>query len=321
MSAQSAGTWPRRLALAGQPVTGIARGAQFAAIRRNGLTLIENGERRRAAIACFEQPAEAGPQDFVFLTMKAHAVPGVAESIAPLLGPDTAVITACNGFPWWYFHALDLPDAAPPLERVDPGGRLWTSIGPQRAVGSVVYPAARTPEPGLVEHIFSNRFTFGEPDGSISERLRTLVSLFTTAGFDAPLVTDIRTEIWTKLVMNAAYNPVSLLTGGTLGDMLEDPAVNRFLRRLMSEAACVAASLGIDLPLLPEQFNLAHATARRRTRLRCCRDLEAGRMIELDPIVGVIGDLARSKGIATPTLDAMFALAGQRARLAGCYDA
>jgi len=309
-----------RFALAGQPVTGIARGAQLAAIRRNGLILIENGERLTASIACVEEPADAGPQDFVFLTMKSHAVPSVAATIAPLLGADTVVITACNGFPWWYFHALDRSDKAPILERVDPGARLWNAIGPQRAIGSVVYPAARTPEPGMVEHIFGNRFTLGEPDGSMSERVRILADLCAAAGFEAPVVADIRTEIWAKLVMNAAYNPVSLLTGGTLGDMLDDAGVHSLLARLMGEVVRVAATLAVVLPLAPEQLiGLTRPLGAHQTSM--LQDLEAGRAVELDTIVGAIRDLARLSGVATPVLDAIFALASQRARLAGCYDA
>jgi len=309
-----------RLALAGQPVTGIARGAQLVAIQRNGLTLIENGVRQTASITCVGEPAEAGPQDFVFLTMKSHAVPAVAASIAPLLGADTAVITACNGFPWWYFHGLEPAGEVSILERVDPGGRLWTAIGPQRAIGSVVYPAARTPEPGIVEHVFGNRFTFGEPDGSLSGRVKNLAALFVAAGLEAPVVTDIRTEIWAKLVLNAAYNPVSLLTGGTLGDMLDDAAVHRLLERLMREVVCVAAALGIDLPLSPEQLiGLTRPLGAHKTSM--LQDLEAGRAVELDTLVGAVQDLARLNRVVTPTLDAMFALAAQRARLMDCYHA
>jgi 2-dehydropantoate 2-reductase len=307
-----------RLALAGQQVTGIARGRQLDAIRENGLTLIESGQRRTAQIDCVENPAEAGPQDVVFMTMKSHTAPAVADSIAPLLGPDTVVVSAGNGLPWWYFYRADIDEPPAFLANVDPGGRLWHSIGPERAIGSVVYPAARVIEPGVVEHVFSDRFTLGEPDGSASERVTVLQTMLGAAGLDAAAVTDVRAEIWAKLIANCAYNPVSVITNATLGDMLDDADVYGMLERIMAEAADVAAAVDVKLPVTPKQLlELTRPLGAHKTSM--LQDLEAGRSIELDTIVGSIRELARHYNLATPTIDTVSALAAQRARLAGCY--
>jgi 2-dehydropantoate 2-reductase len=307
-----------RLALAGQTVAGIARGAQLTAIRKNGLSLIEAGERRTVHIDVCEDPAEAGPQDVVFMAMKSHSAPAVAEAIGPLLGPHTIVVTAANGLPWWYFYQSHV-DAHPPfLEHVDPGARLWQSIGPERAIGSVVYPAARVAEPGVIEHVFGDRFTLGEPDGSISERVEGLQAMLTEAGLDAATVTDIRAEIWAKLVANCAYNPVSIITDATLGDMLDAPDVYRLLERIMTEAADVAAAVNIDLPVTPKQLlELTRPLGAHKTSM--LQDLQAGRSVELDTIVGAIRELGCHYRVATPAIDSVSALATQRARLAGCY--
>jgi len=308
-----------RLALAGEQVTGIARGAQLDAIREQGLTLVADGERRTARFSCVDSPAEAGIQDFVLLTLKSHALPGIVQSIGPLLGPDTTVVTACNGLPWWYFYGASTDGRDETLESVDPGGRLWCTIGPERALGCVVYPAARVIEPGVVAHVFGDRFSLGEPVvDAVGPRSIELANILAGAGFDAPLAGDIRAEIWLKLVANAAYNPVSILTGGTIGKMLDDPAVSGLLQAMMNESVTVAAALGVTLPLEPAQL-LAATRPFGAHRTSMLQDLDAGRSVELDPIVFAITELARRYGLATPLLDSIAALAAQRARLVGCY--
>lgn len=306
-----------RLAMSGCPVTGIARGAQLKAIQRNGLTLQADGESHRVKIECFERPADAGPHDIVFLTMKSHALPAIAADIGPLLGPDTCVVTATNGLPWWYFAGLDATDSTP-LNSVDPGGALWRNIGPERAIGAVVFPAARVVEPGVIEHVFGSRFALGEPDGHLSERIRALSAKLEAAGFSAPVLADVRTELWTKLVANAAYNPVSILTGGTLGALLDDPGTCAVLERLMKECTAVANALGIE-PTMPPGELLERTRALGTHKTSMLQDLEAGRSVELDPIVGSVHELAERAGVDTPALDFVVALARQRARLAGCY--
>lgn len=308
-----------RLALAGQHVTGVARGQQLDAIRENGLSLIEEGRRRTVRIDCVEDPAEAGPQDVVFMTMKSHSAPAVAESIAPMLDSETIVVTTGNGFPWWYFYQSNLRDHPEYLRHVDPAARLWKSIGPERAIGSVVYPAARVSEPGVIEHVFGDRFTLGEPDGSMSDRVRMLASMLTEAGLDASAIDDIRSEIWAKLVANCAYNPVSVISNATLGGMLDDPDVYRMLEQIMIEASALAAELKVRLPLTPKQLlELTRPFGVHKTSM--LQDIEAGRPIELDPIVGAIRELAQYYDVATPTIDIVSALAAQRARLADCYS-
>ncbi len=302
-----------RLALSGEVVTGIARGEQLAAIRERGLMLIQDGERLTPSLECVEQPADLGPQDFVFLTMKSHTAPAIAESIAPLLGPDTVVVTACNGFPWWYFHAANIPGEAPVLDSVDPDGRLSHGIGPGRAIGSVVYPAARVAEPAVIEHVFGNRFSIGEPDGSISVRLQELAQIMTRAGFDVAAIPNIRVEIWVKLVANAAFNPVSLLTGQTLAEMLDNVETYARLKKIMAEAAAVAAALGIQLPMQADELlKLSRPFGAHKTSM--LQDFEAGREVELDTIVGSISELARFYGMSTPALDTVLQSARQRVK-------
>ena len=307
-----------RLALAGQHVTGIARGRQLDAIREKGLSLIEAGQRRTVQIECVEDPAEAGPQDVVFMTMKSHSAPAVAESILPMLNSNSVVVTTGNGFPWWYFYGSNRRNHPEFIGHVDPGARLWRNIGPERAIGSVVYPAARVSEPGVIEHVFGDRFTLGEPDGSISDRVRMLAAMLTEAGLEASAVEDIRSEIWTKLVANCAYNPVSVITNTTLGGMLDDPEVYRMLERIMMEASELATAMGVRLPLTPKQLlELTRPFGAHKTSM--LQDIEAGRPVELDTIIGAVRELALYYGVATPTIDSVSALATQRARLAGCY--
>jgi len=306
-----------RLAMAGHPVTGIARGPQLDAIRHNGLTLLADGESHQVSIECVERPADAGPQDIVFLTLKSHVLPAIAADIGSLLGPKTIVVTAMNGLPWWYFFGTGQTDNTP-LESVDPGGALWRNIGPERAIGAVVFPAARVVEPGVIEHVFGTRFALGEPDSRSSERISALSAVLEEAGFSAPVLADIRTELWTKLVANAAYNPISILTGSTLGALLDDPGTTAVLERLMNECTAVANALGIE-PTMPPAELLERTRALGAHKTSMLQDLEAGRSVELDPIVGSVHELAERAGVDTPALDFVVALARQRARLAGCY--
>lgn len=307
-----------KLAMAGVRVTGISRGAQAEAIRSKGLTLIEQGRRDTVQIRTAASPQEAGQQEVVFLTLKANDLPGIAASLRPLLGPGTSVVTVGNGFPWWYFFRAGPGGANPTLASVDPRGALWRLVGPEHAIGCVVYPAARIVEPAVIEHVYGNRFSLGEPDGTISERLKAIAAMMKSAGLDAPVRQDIRTEIWTKLAVNAAYNPVSILTTGTLGQMLDDVGTANTLHALMSESMSVALSLGVKVPLQPRQLmELTRPLALHKTSM--LQDLEAARRIEIDPIAGAVVELARLRNVRTPALDAVLALARLRARLAGCY--
>lgn len=307
-----------RLALAGVRVTGICRGAQLEVVRSRGLTLVEQGRRETVQIRAVGSAQEAGQQDVLFLALKANDLPGVAPSLRPLLGPDTVVITVGNGFPWWYFFRATPGGVNPTLASVDPRGALWRLIGPEHALGCVVYPAARVTAPGVVEHVYGNRFAIGEPDGSVSQRVRQVSAMLQAAGLEAPVRQDIRTELWTKMAMNAAYNPVSVLTGATLGQMIEDLGCANTLHAVMTETSAVAASLGVRVPLQPRQLmELTRPLALHKTSM--LQDLEAARRLEVDPIAGAIAELARLRNVKTPTLDAVLALTRLRGRLAGCY--
>lgn len=308
-----------RLARAGVRVTGICRGAQLDAIRARGLTLVERGERETVKIRAVGSTQEAGQQEVLFLTVKSSDLPAVASTLRPLLGASTVVVTVGNGFPWWYFFRAAPGSVNPTLSSVDPRGALWRLIGPEHALGCVVYPAARVTAPGVVEHVYGNRFSLGEPDGTVSERVRMVSAMLQSAGLEAPVRQDIRMEIWTKLAMNAAYNPVSVLTGATLGQMLDDLGTANTLNAIMNETAAVALSLGVKVPLNPRQLmELTRPLALHKTSM--LQDLDAARRIEIDPIAGAVVEIARLRNVKTPALDTVLALARLRGRLAGCYE-
>ena len=233
-----------KLALAGLDVTLIARGPHLAAMRKDGLRLIEGEAEHRVRPRCLADGREAGPQDYVILTVKAHSLTPALDAITPLLGPETAVVTAQNGIPWWYFYKLPGPWQDHRLESVDPGGRIWQAIGPQRAIGCVVYPACEVVAPGVIRHVEDSRFSLGEPDGTRSQRAVRLARALVGAGLRAPLRGRIRREIWLKLWGNVALNPLSALTRATLAEICAQPATRAFARAVMAEVEAVAAALG-----------------------------------------------------------------------------
>jgi 2-dehydropantoate 2-reductase len=307
------------LALAGEEVTLIARGAQLDAIRERGLRLVRDGEERVAHPRALADPAGAGPQDVVMLAVKAHSLPELAGRLGPLFGPETAVVTMVNGIPWWYFHRHPEPQRDWILDTVDPGGRIWRAIGPERAIGCVVYPACDVPEPGLVVHESDDRFTLGEPDGASSERCRRLSEVMGRARLKAPVRAHIRNEIWIKLWGSATFNPISVLTGATLDVIVGDPDTRAICQGLMLEIQAVAEVLGVRFGI-PIDRRLAGAAAVGAHRTSMLQDLERGRRLEIDALVGAIQELGRRVGVATPKLDAILALVVQRARTAGLYQ-
>ena len=296
-----------QLALAGEDVTLIARGAHLAAMQANGVRLLFGDEQRIARPRCVEDPAEAGPQDYVFLTLKAHQLPVVADCIPALLGAETAVVTAQNGVPWWYFHRLEGPWEGRRLESVDPGGRLWETIGPQRVIGCVVYPAAEIADPGVIRHIEGDRFSLGEPDGSKTERTARLARALIAAGLRAPVRPRIRNELWVKLWGNVAFNPISALTGAALDVICADPAARALARAVMVEAQAVAEALGERFRIdVDQRIDGAARVGAHRTSM--LQDVERGRRTEVEALVGGVAELGRITGVATPNIDAMYAL-------------
>jgi 2-dehydropantoate 2-reductase len=292
-----------KLALAGADVTLIARGPHFAAMQRDGLKLIEAGSEVVTHPKLAGDSRDAGPQDYVILAVKAHSVSPALDAIVPLLGPETAVVTAQNGVPWWYFYGLEgWQDRH--LESVDPGGRIWDTIGPQRVIGCVVYPAAEIESPGVIRHIDDNRFSLGEPDNSRSDRASALAQALIGAGLRAPLRRNIRSEIWVKLWGNVAFNPLSALTRGTLAQILTEPATREFARKIMLEVEGIAGAFGEKMAVdVDARLNGAAEVGEHKTSM--LQDLELGRPMEVNAIVSAVVELARITSVETPNLDAL----------------
>lgn len=299
-----------RLSLAGEQVTFIARNRNLEAIQARGFRLIlEDGTEQHAPDArAVQRYADAGVQDVVLLTVKAHQVSELLPDFEHLLGPQTMVVTMINGIPWWYFHRLSGEYEGRNLESVDPGGRINAAIGAERIIGSVVYPAAELVEPGVVRVIDGNRFTLGEPDGSRSERIEALSQVFMRAGFKAPVSKDIRGEIWLKLWGNLSFNPISALTHSTLEDICTFEPSRALAASMMGEAQTIAEKLGVVFKISLEK-RIAGAQAVGAHKTSMLQDVEHGRAMELDALVGSVVELGRITGTPTPTIDAIYAAA------------
>jgi 2-dehydropantoate 2-reductase len=298
-----------KLALAGEDVTFIARNQNLAAINAHGFKLIlEDGREQHAStVRAVQAMAEAGPQDAVLLTVKAHQVKDLLPGLRALFGPETLVVTMINGLPWWYFHKLAGPYEGRQLESVDPGGVIARHIEPERVIGSVVYPAAELVAPGVVKVIEGNRFTLGEPDGSRSPRIEALSQVMMKAGFKAPISKDIRGEIWVKLWGNLSFNPISALTHATLRDICRFPATRELAASMMREAQALGEKLGVAFKVSLDQ-RIAGAEAVGAHKTSMLQDVEAGRALELEALVGSVTELGRLTGTPTPTIDAVYAL-------------
>ena len=307
------------LAKAGADVSLVARGPHLAAMQANGLILETSEGRETVPVTASDNPAELGVQDYVIITLKAHSVPGVIDAMQPLLGPDTAVVFAVNGVPWWYFHTLGGDLEGRRVETVDPGGKIWDGIGPERALGCVVYPAAEVLEPGVIKHLAGDRFSIGEPNGEKSERAQELSNLLKTAGLRAPVRPRIRDEIWVKLWGNCSLNPISALTGATVEEMCTAADVRATVKNIMLEAQNVGEALGVKFAIDVEK-RIAGAEAVGAHKTSMLQDLERGRPMEIDALVAAVAELGQLTGVETPTLDVVLGLVKQRARIAGCYD-
>ena len=307
-----------KLAAAGADVSLVARGPHLRAMQERGLTLIEEGERRTVAVRAAEDPAALGLQDYVVVTLKAHSVPPVVARMQPLIGPETTIVSGVNGVPWWYFHKIGGPLEGTRLQSVDPGDAQWRGFGPDRVLGCVVYPAAEVEEPGIIRHIEGNRFSLGEPDGSKSDRAERLSAALTSAGLKAPVRPRIRDEIWVKLWGNLSFNPISALTHATLDVLCTDPGTRGVARAMMLEAQTIAEALGVRFPIdVDRRIEGGAAVGAHRTSM--LQDLDAGRPMEIDALVGAVQELGRLTGTATPTIDTVLALVRLRARVAGLY--
>lgn len=333
------------LARSGVDTTLIARGPHLAAMQRKGVTVIaqdgvcnpqdgahdvRDGAHAKDGVHdaldalharpfCTGDPGEAGPQDYVIVALKAHSAPKVVDAMQPLLGPDTAVVTAQNGVPWWYFHKAGGRLEGHVLESVDPGGRQWKGIGPERAIGCVVYAATEIVEPGVIRHIYGNRFTLGEPSGEKTPRVKALSRALAAAGLRAP-VRSIRDEIWVKLWGNVSFNPISALTLATLDRIATETGTRAVARAMMTEAKQIGEVLGIRFRIdLEKRIEGTAAVGAHRTSM--LQDLESGRAMEIDAVVAAVQEMGRLVGVETPTIDVVLALVRQRAEVAGLYEA
>lgn len=305
------------LARAGHDVSVVARGAQLDAIRDKGLTLEFEGTRETVKVAASDDPADLGPQDAVFLSVKATALADVVSRLAPLLGPGTVVVTAQNGIPWWFFDGFG-PRPGLRLKATDPDGALAAALPAERVIGCVLHIGCTVPEPGLVVHSSQNGFLLGEPSGAATPRLAALVDTLSGAGLGARAVDDIQQQYWTKLLGNMSFGPISLLTGGTNDEIATDPGIRMVCTRMIEEINAV----GEAYDLVPgmetgKRIDLGGSLVGFKTSMR--QDFERGRPVELDAIVAAPREMGALAGVDTPTVDTVYALAAQAARLAGLY--
>ncbi|MBU1211611.1 MAG: 2-dehydropantoate 2-reductase [Alphaproteobacteria bacterium] len=303
---------------AGVDVSVVARGPHLEAIKANGLKLIVNNEEKIAHVRAAKNPEDLGVHDYVIVAVKSHQAWDAAEHMLPLIGPQTHVVTAQNGIPWWYFHGLKGPWEDKQLESVDPGGRQWRAIGPERAIGCTVYPAAEITGPGVITHTYGDRYNLGEPNGEITPRVKALADVLEASGLKCRIYDQIRDDIWLKLWGNLCFNPISALTHATLDVVATDPGTRAVAHAMMSEAESLARKMGVDFRVdIERRINGAAAVGAHRTSM--LQDLEKGRKLELDALLTVVAEMGKLVEVATPTIDTVLALTQQMGRVAGVY--
>ena len=288
------------MARAGQDVALYARGPHLRAMQERGVRVAGADGEFTVHPPVFASLAEIGPADVVILAVKAHSLPALAPELHHVIGPDTVVVSTQNGVPWWYFPGEQR------IERVDPGGVISAAVAMRRVVGSIVYFSTEIAEPGVIRHISGDRISIGEPDGSRSERCRAIAQTLVAAGLRCPITTHIREEIWVKILGNMAFNPISALTGATLVRMTRDPEVSQLVRNIMQEGECVAARLGMKLPVTIDQ-RIAGAEKVGEHKTSMLQDWESGRPLELEPMVGAVLELGEKLGVAMPHTRAVYA--------------
>ena len=295
-----------RLARAGEEVYLIARGPHLRAMQTHGVRVLSPEGDFEAHPTATDDYGVVGPVDFVFLTVKAHSLTEIAPQLSPLIGPETAVVSAQNGIPWWYFQHHGGPWEGTRLESVDPGGAISSAIEPHRIIGCIVYPSAVIAQPGVVEHIEGNRLAIGELDGFTSDRCKRLSSILKKAGFRSPIRRNIRHDLWVKLMGNVVFNPMSALTGVTLVEMATHPEASAVSRAAMAEADAVAQGLGVDLGVSIDQ-RMAGAEQVGRHKTSMLQDIEMGRPLELESVVGAVLELGDMQGIPMPHTRTLYA--------------
>ena len=296
-----------RIANAGHNVSVIARGPHLAAIKDRGMKLIEeNDEFVAENLTATEFVGELGPMDVVLLALKAHQIVPIVNDMSVLLGPNTVIVTLQNGIPWWYFQNFAGDYANRVVETVDPGGLLFNSIDPDRLIGCIAYPAATISKPGVIQHIEGNRFPVGELSGMKTERVQMVSDLFAESGFKSRIIDDIRSEIWLKLWGNLTFNPISALTHSTLVDICQFPLTRQLVATMMTEAQTVGERLGAHFRI-PMEKRIAGAESVGKHKTSMLQDVEAGKPIEIESMLGAVIELAEVTGVQTPTLRAIYA--------------
>ncbi len=307
-----------RIAAAGDCiVSAVARGDTLRALREHGWRLRQDGALVQAPVVAVDEPGDLGPQDVVIIAVKSQALPAAANRIAPLLGPETVVAPAMNGVPWWFGAGVPALEATP-LHSVDPGGSLARHIPLRHVLGCVVHASASSSEPGFVEHKMGQGLIVGEPFGEDSQRVRRLAALLTRARFDVTISTNIRRDIWYKLWGNMTMNPISAITGATCDRMLDDQFVREFCAAAMCEAGQIGARIGCPISQTPEdRFAVTRKLGKFKTSM--LQDVEAGRTIELDALLGAVQEIGVRVGVPTPNVDALFGIARLFGRVRGVY--
>ena len=310
------GLMAARLEAAGTPVSIVARGPHLAAVQRDGLVLVSGGERTVTRPNAVPHGDAIGPQDYLILTLKAHSLEPALPQLAPLVGPETTIVTAINGVPWWYTYGLPDPFGGRRVASVDPSGALWNALPPSQCLGCIVYPAATIVAPGVIDHSYGDRFSLGEPSGDRSARANALSALLIAAGLKAPVRPRIRDELWVKLWGNMAFNPISALTTATLDVITGEPDSRAVARAMMLEGQAVAKALGITFAIDVDK-RIAGAAEVGRHKTSMLQDMEMGRPLEIEAILGAVVEMADWVDRAVPISRAMLALVRQRAAMRG----
>ena len=300
-----------RLQNAGTAVSVVARGAHLAAMQADGLTVQSSDGSIVAHPRVVADTTELGPQDYVFITLKAHSIAPALPQLTPLIGPETTIVAGVNGLPWWYFYGLDGPFRDRRIESVDSGGILWDGLPPSQTLGCILYPAAELAAPGVISHTSGDRFSLGEPDGSSSERVERLSRMLIGAGLKAPIRPRIRDELWVKLWGNMAFNPISALTSATLDVITGDPGSRAVARSIMLEGQAVAEAIGVRFAIGVDK-RLAGAAGVGHHRTSMLQDLELGRPLEIDALLGAVVEVAGWVDVPVPLSSAVLALVRQR---------
>ena len=304
------------LARSGHDVSVVARGVQLDAIRRDGLRVRSKDGTDSFRIKAESDPAELGTQDYVLVAVKAQSLTDVAETIGPLLGKDTSVVTAMNGVPWWFFHGMRRKDSR--LESLDPGGKLSRAIPTECVVGCVIHLAASTPEPGLISHNMGARLILGEPGGKNTVRTKRIADALTAAGFEIVITDAIEKEFWVKLLGNVSFNPVSALTVTTADQLIQNQEVKAYMVEIMREVLAIGRAVGVDADIDPEaRIDMARKLGRFKTSM--LQDLEAGKALEIDGLLAGTLEIARKAGVRAPFTESLFGLIRARAQSTGQY--